>query len=76
MSSFGIACEVRLDSDDLDWVHVLHRTAKEGLGRAYLAGFRWALDQGYDYICEMDCDFSHDPGRLPDLVAARRARAL
>jgi len=50
-------------------VHVLHRTAKEGLGRAYLAGFRWALDRGYAYICEMDCDFSHDPARLPDLVA-------
>jgi len=58
-----------------DWVHVLHRTAKEGLGRAYLAGFRWALDQGYDYICEMDCDFSHDPGRLPDLVAAAQRGA-
>ena len=52
-----------------DWVHVLHRTAKEGLGRAYLAGFRWALERDYAYICEMDCDFSHDPGRLPDLVA-------
>ena len=58
-----------------DWVHVLHRTAKEGLGRAYLAGFRWALDRDYDYICEMDCDFSHDPGRLPDLVATAQRGA-
>ena len=52
-----------------DWVHVLHRTKKEGLGRAYLAGFHWALERDYDYVCEMDCDFSHDPGRVPDLVA-------
>ncbi|MGI9117379.1 MAG: polyprenol monophosphomannose synthase [Gaiellales bacterium] len=57
------------------WVHVLHRTAKEGLGRAYLAGFRWALDRGYDYVLEMDCDFSHDPGRIPDLVEAARGGA-
>ncbi len=56
----------------LPWVHVLHRTAKEGLGRAYLAGFRWALARDYTYILEMDCDFSHDPGRIPDLVAAAR----
>ena len=54
----------------LPWVHVLHRTQKEGLGRAYLAGFRWALERDYAYILEMDCDFSHDPGRLPDLLAA------
>ncbi|PHX80605.1 MAG: dolichyl-phosphate beta-D-mannosyltransferase [Thermoleophilia bacterium] len=53
-----------------DWVHVLHRTHKEGLGRAYLAGFDWALERDYAYILEMDCDFSHDPGRLPDLLAA------
>ncbi len=52
------------------WVHVLHRTAKQGLGRAYLAGFHWALARDYAYILEMDCDFSHDPRRLPDLVAA------
>ena len=55
-----------------DWVHVLHRTRKEGLGRAYLAGFRWALERDYAYILEMDCDFSHDPGRIPDLVDAAR----
>ena len=54
----------------LPWVHVLHRTQKEGLGRAYLAGFHWALERDYAYILEMDCDFSHDPGRLPDLLAA------
>jgi dolichol-phosphate mannosyltransferase len=51
-------------------VHVLHRPAKEGLGKAYLAGFRWALDRGYDYVFEMDADFSHDPKFLPEFLAA------
>lgn len=51
-------------------VHVLHRPGKEGLGRAYLAGFRWALEQGCDRIFEMDADRSHDPKYLPELIAA------
>jgi dolichol-phosphate mannosyltransferase len=51
-------------------IHVLHRGKKEGLGRAYLAGFRWALDRKYDYIFEMDADFSHDPKYLPDFLKA------
>jgi dolichol-phosphate mannosyltransferase len=51
-------------------VHVLHRSAKEGLGRAYIAGFRWALEHGYDLVCEMDADFSHDPKFLPELLRA------
>ena len=51
-------------------VHVLHREAKEGLGRAYLAGFRWALDRGYEFILEMDADFSHDPKFLPLFIEA------
>ena len=51
-------------------VHVLHRQAKEGLGRAYLAGFRWGLDQGYQAMFEMDADFSHDPAFLPRFLAA------
>jgi dolichol-phosphate mannosyltransferase len=61
-------------ADDLaarhDRVHVLHRTGKEGLGAAYLAGFAWALDQGYDTVCEMDADGSHRPEQLPRLYAA------
>jgi dolichol-phosphate mannosyltransferase len=57
------------------WLHVLHRPAKDGLGRAYLAGFRWGLERGYAYLLEMDCDFSHDPGAVPDLLAAARERA-
>jgi dolichol-phosphate mannosyltransferase len=51
-------------------IHVLHREAKQGLGKAYLAGFRWALDQGYDLIFEMDADFSHDPKFLRDFLRA------
>jgi len=51
-------------------IHVLHRPGKEGLGRAYLAGFKWALGKGYDFIFEMDADFSHDPKHLVDLIAA------
>lgn len=55
-------------------VHVLHRTAKEGLGRAYLAGFQWALERDFRYVFEMDSDFSHDPTYLGKfLVAAEEA---
>ena len=53
-----------------DWVHVLHRPRKEGLGPAYLAGFRQALELGAELVLEMDCDFSHDPGDVPRLTAA------
>jgi dolichol-phosphate mannosyltransferase len=51
-------------------VHVLHRAAKQGLGKAYLAGFTWALERGYDYVFEMDADFSHDPRFLPEFLRA------
>ena len=55
---------------ELDWVDVLHRPRKEGLGRAYLDGFRRALDDGAELVLEMDCDFSHDPADVPRLIAA------
>lgn len=51
-------------------VHVLHRAGKLGLGTAYLAGFRWGLDQGFDLLFEMDADFSHDPSHLPQFLEA------
>jgi dolichol-phosphate mannosyltransferase len=51
-------------------VHVMHRAQKEGLGRAYLAGFAWALERPYDLIFEMDSDFSHDPKFLRAMIAA------
>ncbi len=60
---------------DRPWLHVLHRPLKEGLGRAYLAGFRWALERDYDYVLEMDCDFSHDPEAVPSLLEAAIAGA-
>src|SRR6476659_4667428 len=52
------------------WVSVLHRAAKEGIGPAYIAGFRWALAEGAELVLEMDCDFSHDPKDVPRLIAA------
>jgi dolichol-phosphate mannosyltransferase len=51
-------------------VQVLHRTGKAGLGKAYIAGFGWALERGYDVIVEMDADGSHQPEHLPSLVSA------
>ena len=51
-------------------VHVLHREGKLGLGTAYRAGFRWALDRDYAFVFEMDADFSHDPMHLPEFLAA------
>ncbi len=55
---------------ELAHVEVLHRERKEGLGPAYLAGFRRALADGAELILEMDCDFSHDPADVPRLIAA------
>src|SRR5438093_6209115 len=55
---------------ELDGVAVLHRPHKEGLGPAYIAGFRRALAEGADLILEMDCDFSHDPADVPRLIEA------
>ena len=57
---------------ELGYVSVLHRENKEGLGPAYLAGFRRALADGAELVLEMDCDFSHDPNDVPRLIAAAR----
>lgn len=56
-------------------VHVLHRTSKDGLGRAYIAGFRWALERSYGRVFEFDADFSHDPGYLPAMIKALKTEA-
>jgi len=53
---------------ELPWVFVLHREHKEGIGPAYIAGFRWALAEGAGLVLEMDCDFSHSPSDVPLLV--------
>lgn len=54
-------------------IHVLHRVEKNGLGRAYLAGFAWALQHNYEFVFEMDADFSHDPADIPRFLAAAQA---
>ncbi|MCQ2161299.1 MAG: polyprenol monophosphomannose synthase [Bacteroidales bacterium] len=51
-------------------LHLIERSGKLGLGTAYITGFKWALEQGYDYVFEMDADFSHDPDDLPRLYSA------
>ncbi|GAA2592504.1 polyprenol monophosphomannose synthase [Actinomadura fulvescens] len=64
----GDLADALAESDE--HVKVLHRTGKEGLGPAYIAGFRWALERGYDVMVEMDADGSHQPEELPRLLAA------
>ena len=61
----------RLMTDELpDRLFLIERSGKLGLGTAYLRGFQWALEHGYDYVFEMDADFSHAPSDLPRLLAA------
>jgi dolichol-phosphate mannosyltransferase len=62
-------------ASELEFVDVLHRVRKEGLGPAYIAGFRRALADGAELVLELDCDFSHDPEDVPRLVAAAEAGA-
>lgn len=57
-------------------IHVMHRESKAGLGRAYIAGFKWALERDFDRIFEMDADFSHDPKELPNFIAAAETADL
>lgn len=65
----------RLAVEDLT-LHVLHREQKEGLGKAYVAGFQWALQRDYDFIIQTDADFSHDPKDLPRLLEAAQTTDL
>src|SRR5258708_14341364 len=60
---------------DLASVEVIHRDQKEGLGPAYIAGFRRALAEGAELVVQIDCDFSHDPAVVPQLIAAAEAGA-
>ncbi len=62
-----VADQIALDDEH---VHVLHRASKQGLGAAYIAGFRWGLERGYGALVEMDADGSHQPEQLPTLLAA------
>jgi dolichol-phosphate mannosyltransferase len=69
----GTGDVARAAAAELRQISVLSRATKDGLGRAYLAGFQWGLDRGFDVLVEMDCDFSHDPASLPQLVQALNA---
>ena len=60
----------RMQQEMPDRLFLIERTAKLGLGTAYICGFKWALEHGYEYIFEMDADFSHNPNDLPHLYAA------
>lgn len=55
-----------------DRIHIMHRKEKNGLGRAYIAGFEWALDKTYELIIGMDADFSHDPAEIPNMIEAAK----
>lgn len=59
-----------------DRVHVIHRPGKQGLGTAYIAGFKWALERDYEYVFEMDSDFSHNPGHIPEFLEAAQQHDL
>lgn len=59
-----------LQKEHPESLHMIERTGKLGLGSAYVTGFKWALDRDYNYVFEMDCDFSHDPKSVPDLLQA------
>jgi dolichol-phosphate mannosyltransferase len=63
-------------ASELGWVSVLHRQTKEGIGPAYIAGFRHALADGAELVLEMDCDFSHDPADVPRLIAGTESADL
>lgn len=69
----GTATIVQQMQATLPQLHLVQRTGKLGLGTAYIAGFKWALERSYDYVFEMDADFSHKPQDLPRLLAACQA---
>ena len=72
----GTGAKVKeMQLDFADRLHILERTEKNGLGTAYIAGFHWALDRHYEFICEMDCDFSHPVDQLPKLIEKCEADA-
>lgn len=72
----GTADVVKRLQGDFSNLHMIERTGKLGLGTAYTTGFKWALDKGYNFVFEMDCDFSHDPEQVKDLLAAAQVNDL
>lgn len=72
----GTADIVKKKMESNSNLHIIERTGKLGLGTAYITGFKWALENDYDFIFEMDCDFSHDPDSVKDLLAAAQDNDL
>ncbi len=73
----GTAAKVKeLQQEFAGVLHMIERQGKLGLGTAYITGFKWALERDYQFIFEMDCDFSHDPAQVKDLLAAAQSHDL
>lgn len=72
----GTAAVVKRLQGEFSKLHMIERTGKLGLGTAYITGFKWALERDYEYIFEMDCDFSHDPKAVPELLEAAKTHDL
>lgn len=72
----GTAGVVKRLMSDFKNLFIIERTGKLGLGTAYITGFRWAIEKNYDFVFEMDCDFSHDPKQIPELLKAAQTNDL
>lgn len=72
----GTADVVKKFMQQNEKIHIIERTGKLGLGTAYIAGFKWALERDYQFVFEMDCDFSHDPNDIPALLEAAQSNDL
>lgn len=72
----GTAEVVKRLQKNHDTLHMIQRTGKLGLGTAYVTGFKWALERNFQFVFEMDCDFSHDPKQIPDLLQAAQENDL
>lgn len=72
----GTADVVRENQKKYSNLHMIERTGKLGLGTAYITGFKWALEKDYEFVFEMDCDFSHDPEQVKDLLEAAQTNDL
>ncbi len=72
----GTAQVVKRLQNDFKTLYMIERRGKLGLGTAYITGFKWALEKSFEYVFEMDCDFSHDPKQIPDLLEAAQSNDL
>lgn len=72
----GTSQAVKRLQSEFSSLHMIERKGKLGLGTAYITGFKWALQKNYDFVFEMDCDFSHDPKQIPDLLEAAQTHDL